>query len=198
MIRRAAMRRAAMRRAAILLPLAIWSCGLTLADPERWPGLPDGGADDRPSAPGAACPATRGQEVLDAVNRARSQQGLPAMRPHAALARAASAHSADQARLGRLSHAGSDGSSVGERVQREGYRWSSVGENVGGGYGTAAEVVAGWMGSPGHRAIILTAGENHAGVGYASSAQHQLRHFWTLVVARPASGDMEPAARCHP
>jgi uncharacterized protein YkwD len=192
------MRRPAMRRPAILLPLVIWSCGVTLPDPGSWPGLPDGGGDDRSPAPGAACPATRGQEVLDAVNRARSQRGLPPMRPHAALARAASAHSADQARMGRLSHTGSDGSSVGERVRREGYPWSSVGENVGGGYATAAEVVAGWMSSPGHRAIILTAGENHAGVGYAFSSQHQLRHFWTLVVARPASGDMETAAHCHP
>jgi uncharacterized protein YkwD len=176
----------------LALPLLVGSCGVTLPGPGTWPGR------DGPPASGSPCPATRGQEVLDAVNRERSRHGLPPMVAHAALARAASAHSVDQARQGWLSHTGSDGSSVGQRLQREGYRWSSVGENVAGGQATAAEVVAAWMGSPGHRAIILTAGENHAGVGSASAAQRPLRHFWTLVVARPASGEIEPAARCHP
>jgi uncharacterized protein YkwD len=176
----------------LAIPVLAGSCGITLPDPGGWPG------GDGPPASGSTCPATRGQEVLDAVNRERSRHGLPPVVAHSALARAATAHSADQARQGRLSHTGSDGSTVGQRLQREGYRWSSVGENVAGGQATAADVVAAWMGSPGHRAIMLTAGENHAGVGYASAAQHPLRHFWTLVVARPASGEMEPAARCHP
>jgi uncharacterized protein YkwD len=177
---------------ALAIPLLVGSCGIALPDPASWPG------GDGPPNSHSSCPATRAQEVLDAVNRERSRHGLPPMLAHAALARAASAHSADQARQGRLSHTGSDGSTVGQRLQREGYRWSSVGENVAGGQATAAEVVAAWIGSPGHRAIMLTAGENHAGVGYAAAAQHPLRHFWTLVVARPASGDMEPSARCHP
>lgn len=176
---------------AMVLVAAATACGATLPDLGGWPG-----GDPVPVASGG-CPATLGQEVVERVNRERSRHGLPPMEAHAALARAASAHSTDQAAQGRLSHTGSDGSSVADRVQREGYRWSRVGENVGGGHPAAADVVAGWMNSPGHRAVILTPGENHAGVGYSRSG-HQLRHFWTLVIAQPVAGEAQPGIRCHP
>jgi uncharacterized protein YkwD len=184
-------RAAAEAARALLLCAAVAGCGVTLSNQAGWPG-----GDPVPTSSGG-CAATLGQEVMERVNRERSRHALPPLEAHAALARAASAHSADQAAQGRLSHTGSDGSSVADRVQREGYSWSRVGENVGGGYAAAADVVAGWMNSPGHRAVILTPGENHAGVGYSRSG-HQLRHFWTLVIAQPAAGETQPAIRCHP
>jgi uncharacterized protein YkwD len=176
---------------ALVLGAAVAGCGVSIPALGGRPG-----GDPMPTGSGG-CPATLGEEVLERVNRDRSRHGLPPLAAHAALARAASVHSADQAAVGRLNHTGSDGSSVADRVQREGYRWSRVGENVGGGYAAAADVVAGWMNSPGHRAVMLTPGENHAGVGYSRSG-HQLRHFWTLVVAQPAADETEPAMRCHP
>ena len=34
----------------------------------------------------------------------------------------------------RMTHTGSDGSDAGQRISREGYRWSAWGENVAMGY----------------------------------------------------------------
>ena len=72
---------------------------------------------------------------------------------------------ADQRRPGPLattrrprrheSHAGSDGSNAGQRIERQGYRWRAWAENVAVGYPDAASVMDGWMNSPGHRENIL-------------------------------------------
>jgi uncharacterized protein YkwD len=54
-----------------------------------------------------------------------------------------------------LGHTGTDGSDVSERVDRTGYPWQSVAENLSVGHDSAASAVLGWMGSSGHRANIL-------------------------------------------
>ena len=64
-------------------------------------------------------------------------------------------------------HAGSDGSTPGERATRAGYRWSMVGENIASGVRTAQEAVAGWLASPEHCANIMTAGFRQMGVAFA-------------------------------
>lgn len=56
----------------------------------------------------------------------------------------------------------------------------SVGENVGAGYLTPEEVVAGWMDSSGHRANILHPSFTQAGAGYGYAAHSTYRHYWTL------------------
>jgi uncharacterized protein YkwD len=64
-------------------------------------------------------------------------------------------------------HAGSDGSTPGERVTRAGYRWSMVGENIAGGVRSARQAVAGWLASPEHCANIMTPGFRQMGVAFA-------------------------------
>jgi uncharacterized protein YkwD len=56
----------------------------------------------------------------------------------------------------------------------------TVGENVGAGYPTPEEVVAGWMDSPGHRANILSESFTQVGAGYAYSSDSTYKHYWTL------------------
>jgi len=57
--------------------------------------------------------------------------------------------------MNKMTHTGSDGSSVGTRITREGYDWSTVGENVAQGHSSNSAVVKGWMNSAGHRKNIL-------------------------------------------
>jgi uncharacterized protein YkwD len=59
------------------------------------------------------------------------------------------------ARLGCFSHQCPGEPPFDVRVSNSGYIWSTVGENIGAGYTTAADIVAGWMASPGHRANLL-------------------------------------------
>ncbi|HET8660754.1 MAG TPA: CAP domain-containing protein [Micromonosporaceae bacterium] len=107
-------------------------------------------------------------EVVVIVNRERQARGCGPVRVDDRLRAAAGAHSADMAAHERMSHTGSDGSSPWERARRAGYAYP-MSENVAYGYGTAAEVMRGWMESPGHRANILNCDARAVGVGLAYS-----------------------------
>ena len=120
------------------------------------------------------------RDMLALVNAERSARGLAPMRYDDRLVRAAQQHSEDQARAGRLSHTGSDGSTVARRVDRVGYSWRSLAENVAYGYPDVAAVMAGWMASDGHRRNILSANVDF-GVGLAHGADG--RPYWTQVFA---------------
>lgn len=130
-----------------------------------------------------APPATPQQQVVDITNQRRAEAGLPALVVDGRLANAAQAHSQDQANMNRMTHTGSDGSTLGTRVTRQGYAWGRAAENVAAGYADAAGVMQGWMGSAGHRANILDPNVIHIGVGLAYSANGT--PYWTMVLARP-------------
>lgn len=77
-----------------------------------------------------------------------------------------------------MSHTGSDGSSPVQRIDREGYSWSALGENVAFGYRNVASVMAGWLASPGHCSNIMN--PNFTQLGAA-----EVDYYWTQVFARP-------------
>jgi uncharacterized protein YkwD len=110
-----------------------------------------------------------------ALNAFRAASGRAALAEHPAATRAAAAHASDMARRGYFAHRGSDGSSVGDRLIRAGCRWTAVGENLAQGQPTAAEVVAAWAASPGHRRNMLG---RHEVFGAARAGQ-----TWVLVLA---------------
>ena len=82
------------------------------------------------------------REMLDRVNAERSARGLAPMRYDDRLVLAAQGHSEDQAHRGQMGHTGSDGSRVGVRVDRVGYAWRSVSENVADGHPYWTQVFA--------------------------------------------------------
>ncbi|MFF4934016.1 CAP domain-containing protein [Streptomyces griseofuscus] len=113
-------------------------------------------------------------QIVQLVNAERAKAGCQPLTLNAKLTKAAQEHSADMAAHQNMSHTGSDGSDPGTRITQAGYTWSAYGENVAYGYSTAAEVMAGWMSSPGHRANILNCGYQEIGVGLA-----QPDSYWT-------------------
>jgi uncharacterized protein YkwD len=127
----------------------------------------------------------RAQEsaVLDRANAERAKAGCAPLRWSSRLHVAARGHSEDMARSGNLSHTGSDGSTMRERIDAAGYRWSKIGENVAAGQPTAAQVVADWMTSPTHRANILDCDFVHLGVGFARNSGGTA--YWTQDFGRP-------------
>jgi uncharacterized protein YkwD len=54
-----------------------------------------------------------------------------------------------------------------DRINRQGYQWGGLGENIAKGQRTPAEAVQAWMNSPGHRANIENCGYKQLGVGVA-------------------------------
>lgn len=88
-----------------------------------------------------------------------------------------------------FSHTGSDGSSVADRVEAEGYSWSWVGENI---FATsvsssaaAQQAFDAWMDSSGHRANILSDQFTEIGIGYVYSSESAYGSYFTAVFARP-------------
>jgi uncharacterized protein YkwD len=107
------------------------------------------------------------QQILNLVNEERAKVGADPLQINEQLDQAADLHSQDQASINTMSHTGSNGSDMGSRVQDTGYQYSTAGENVAAGYPDAEAVMAGWMGSDGHRENILNPSFEHLGVGYS-------------------------------
>jgi len=118
------------------------------------------------------------RDMLDLVNAERSARGLAPLTYDDRLILAAQRHSEDQALRGQMSHTGSDGSTLPVRIDRVGYSWSRIGENVAVGFPDAASVLAAWMASPSHRDTILSS-NTQFGLGLAIGVNG--REYWTQV-----------------
>ncbi|HSD75904.1 MAG TPA: CAP domain-containing protein, partial [Solirubrobacteraceae bacterium] len=89
---------------------------------------------------------------------------------------------------------------VGERIAACGYAGSDIGENIAYGERSAAEVMQGWLASPGHRANIERADYRAIGVGVAAGAagaSYWVQDFGTVAdagaVVPPAGAPAAPA-----
>ncbi|WP_250007902.1 CAP domain-containing protein [Actinoplanes sp. M2I2] len=121
--------------------------------------------------------------MIRLVNAERKAAGCSSLAGESRLHRAARKHSERQAAQDTMSHQLPGEASMGDRVAAEGYRWGGVAENVAAGYRTPADVMDGWMNSPGHKANILNCGYKHIGVGLAKSGKGT--QYWTQNFASP-------------
>ncbi|WP_067537825.1 CAP domain-containing protein [Nocardia crassostreae] len=115
--------------------------------------------------------------VIELTNRERTGAGLPPLAPDPLLTRVAQAHSADMVARDFYSHTCPDGSRPWDRAVAAGCARRMIGENIANGYPAPAEVVTGWMNSPGHRANILKPDFTHVGVGLAGGGRNGT--YWT-------------------
>ena len=133
-------------------------------------------------------------EFLAAVNQARSVDQVCGSTPYGpappiswseTLAMAAYLHSEDMVLNDFFSHTGSDGSSAGERISRQGYPWRTYGENIAVGYPTVSSVIQGWLGSEGHCRNLMNPAFTEIGAGYAIGpfGGNPAARFWTLDLA---------------
>jgi uncharacterized protein YkwD len=111
------------------------------------------------------------------TNAERALFGLPPLADDRNLAAAAQAYSDDMVARNFYSHTSPDGTQPWDRAATAGARHRGIGENIAAGQNTAAEVVQGWMDSPGHRANILKPGFTHIGVGFRDGGA--MGTYWT-------------------
>ncbi len=130
-------------------------------------------------------------EVIRLTNQERTSRGLSPLAKHNQLSRAAQKHARAMADQDFYSHTGKDGSSPGDRLNREGYV-GGAGENIAVGYVTPAEVVKGWMDSSGHRANILNPSYLAIGAGYfkvsPDPGQVKFETYWVQVFGSSMDG----------
>jgi uncharacterized protein YkwD len=123
-------------------------------------------------------------EIANLINNARAQAGLPALAVNAQIAAAAQGHSIDMACHGLISHTGSDGSSVRQRVVAVGYNPSHSSEIIyGSGYPETA--FDWWMSEQIHRSEILNPNVTEMGVGYAYVPDTSAGGYYTVDFASP-------------
>jgi uncharacterized protein YkwD len=136
----------------------------------------------------AAPIASLEDQVISLVNAERVAQGLAAYEVDNRLTAAARVHATDMACNHFTSHTGSDGSSVRDRVERQGYEWSWIGENyyVTGDTTNGAQIAFDWwMNSTLHRNNLLSPNYTQFGVGYIYDADSDYRGYFVAVFARP-------------
>ena len=140
--------------------------------------------------------------MLERINAARAAHGLPPLAESAALAQAARDHAADLSRNewlieSRRWHEGSDGSTIGERLNRAGYRAARWLENVGWGFGgDEARMMDWWMSSPVHRAAILSPDVAEMGSVRLAAPGSPWGFYWVVDFGRPLAAPVKQPCPC--
>lgn len=106
--------------------------------------------------------------LLNQINTTRAANGCGPVAANPQLGAAASRQAHDMTANGVVSHVGSDGSSVGQRITDAGYTsYSDYGEIIFWSNNVAAVPAAAvnwWMNSPGHRAVLVDCSMTEVGV----------------------------------
>ncbi len=116
-------------------------------------------------------------EVIRLVNVERAKNGLPALATNWELSRVARYKSQDMINKNYFAHQSPTYGSPFDMIKSFGIKYTAAGENIAKGQRTPAEVMNGWMNSPGHRSNILNANFNQIGVGLAKDRNGVC--YWT-------------------
>ncbi|WP_277584345.1 CAP domain-containing protein [Psychrobacillus antarcticus] len=114
------------------------------------------------------------QQVVNLTNQERAKAGLQALQIDTKLTQSAQAKSQDMKNKNYFSHTSPTYGSPFDQMKSMGITYKSAAENIAMGQRTPAEVVEGWMNSPGHKANIMNASFTHIGVGLSDSG-----YYWT-------------------
>lgn len=118
-----------------------------------------------------------GNEVIALVNQQRAANGLGPLMSDPVLDYAAQSWANYLLATGTFQHSSSDWRD--SMISGAGWRYS--GENIAAGYTSASSVMAGWMGSAGHRANILGSSYVGIGVGYVQGGPWGT--YWVQIFA---------------
>jgi uncharacterized protein YkwD len=114
--------------------------------------------------------------LMAIVNRERAARGHAALATNGTLANAALGHSADMLGMHRMTHDGSDGSTLADRLNRLNYPYSTAGEIIAASNNnplSEQDVVNLWINSPRHFAIMFSNDYSEMGGGESSG-------YWTI------------------
>jgi len=171
-----------------LLALAVCEAA-TVANGRYGPGPAPAGSTRR-LAP-AAGPSEQALALINAVRAAGTRCGerrfapAPPLTLSFTLAAVAQGHALDMARYDYFEHEDRSGQSPAARVRAAGYSERLVGENIAYGPRSVAEVVQGWLDSPGHCENIMD--PRFAQMGFASAPGQRVRRglYWVQLFAQP-------------
>ncbi|MBL4871731.1 MAG: CAP domain-containing protein [Robiginitomaculum sp.] len=123
--------------------------------------------------------------ALADLNAYRISKGLKPVTLNNTLNITSRIHAQDLANLGIISHTGSDGSGHGERLVKQGYKYSISAENVATGQKSWSEAFKGWQDSPGHNVNLLRHDVTEFGVALVYEPKTTFQTYWVMLVAAP-------------
>jgi len=135
------------------------------------------------AGPKAAPAVNFRQEFLTQINRVRAQgcncgstymPPAPPLNWNSELEMAALGHSQDMNRTGYFDHVSKNGRTMKDRITAAGYTYSgyrsfTIGENIAWGQRSIAEVMKGWIGSPGHCRNLMNPEFKEVGVALTNA-----------------------------
>jgi uncharacterized protein YkwD len=107
------------------------------------------------------------QEVIEATNKVRTQNGEPTFKTNDALNAAANQKAQDMVKSGYWAHISPTGKTPWDFIKENGYFYSMAGENLARDFYDVSSMVSAWMASPNHRENILNKEFSEIGVGMA-------------------------------
>jgi len=119
--------------------------------------------------------------LVDQMNRERAAHGLQPLRLNNELCAAATDRIDDMFSKHYFSHVSPDGIQPWQWVDKRGYDYRAMGENLAVGYRTPEAVVDGWMHSPKHRDNLLRPVFNEVGVAVVPESPQRPFHGPTVV-----------------
>jgi uncharacterized protein YkwD len=119
-------------------------------------------------------------DLVAQVNAFRASKGLTTLVVSDTITFASKWMATDMAVNNYFSHTSLDGRGPTQRMADAGYPafTTYTGEDLAAGYTSAAEVLAGWIASPGHYAVLINPNYRAIGVGRAYSAGSAFKTYW--------------------
>ncbi|MDD3168441.1 MAG: CAP domain-containing protein, partial [Eubacteriales bacterium] len=155
----------------------------TAAKPAAAPAKPAAAPAPVAAAPASAETGAYEQQVADLVNKERAAAGLPALKVNTNLAGVAEKKAEDLRDKNYFDHNSPTYGSPFDMMKQFGIKYSTAGENIAKGQRTPADVMNGWMNSPGHKANIMNANYTEIGVGYVTDSNGGT--YWVQMFIRP-------------
>jgi len=117
-------------------------------------------------------------QLLDLINTARREAHIPALILNPQLTAAAQGHSQDMACNNFLTHSGSDGSYIDDRIRAAGYTPTYWLEII--AMGTPQDAMNQWQANATHWEAVLDSKATEIGIGYAYYAQSDFGSYITV------------------
>jgi len=118
------------------------------------------------------------------ISAYRSQNGLGPVRVSSKLMDATADYARAMGAQDKISHG--IGGSLPKRVAAVGYDWDALAENLGAGYASLEDTIAGWKASAGHRQNLLSPRVTEIGIAAVTTPPgSKYRNYWALILAAP-------------
>ncbi len=122
-------------------------------------------------------------QVVQLVNAERAKRGLQPLAANIELSNVARIKSEDMRDQNYFSHTSPTYGSPFDMMKAFHISYQTAAENIAAGQRTAADVMQGWMNSPGHRDNILNPAFTQIGVGCVEGGSYGI--YWTQMFIRP-------------